>query len=59
MCCPQTLRTDGADAEFVQLIKGVQWLVQAAFGLLSRQRGLTSTQMVDDIITAAMAAWRC
>ena len=49
-------RADGADVECVQLRKGEQWLVHAACGPLSRQRGLTSTKMVDDIITAAMAA---
>ena len=43
-------------AEFVQLKKGDKWLIHAVCGPMDRQRGLRRTNMVDDLITAALAA---
>ena len=42
--------------QFVQLKTGEQWLIHAVCGPMDRQRGLRRTKMVDDLITAALAA---
>ena len=42
--------------EFVRLKKGEKWLIHAVCRPMDRQRGLRRTQMVDDLITAALAA---
>ena len=42
--------------EFVRLKKGEKWLIHAVCGPMDRQRGLRRTKMVDDLITAAIAA---
>ena len=42
--------------EFVRLKKGEKWLTHAVCGPMSRQCGLRRTKMVEDLITAALAA---
>ena len=42
--------------EFVRLKKGEKWLIHAVCGPMNRQCGLRRTKMVDDLITAALAA---
>jgi len=49
-------RAEAQKVEFVQLKKGEQWLIHAVCGPMDRQRGLKRTKMVDDLITAALAA---
>ena len=50
--CP----TGAPKTEFVRLKKGEKWFIHAVCGPMSRQRGLDRTRMVEDIITAAIAA---
>ena len=42
--------------EFVRLKKDDKWLIHAVCGRMNRQCGLRRTKMVDDLITAALAA---
>ena len=42
--------------EFVRLKKGEKWLIHAVCGPMSRQSGLQRTNMVEDLVTAALAA---
>ena len=42
--------------EFVRLKKDEKWLIHAVCGPMNRQCGLRRTKMVDDLITAALAA---
>ena len=42
--------------EFVTIRKGESWLVSAAIGPSERQQSLKRTRIVDDIVSAAIAA---
>ena len=44
------------NVEFVQIRKGEQWLISSAVGAGPRQQSLGRTKVVEDIVSAAMAA---
>ena len=46
----------GGQTEFIHLVKGADWLTQAACGPTNRQQGLKRTKMAEELMSAATAA---
>ena len=52
----QSFQVAGGEAEFIQLVKGADWLTQSACGPTNRQQGLKRTQVAVELMAAATAA---